>query len=243
MELHDWMHWPSWYNQFTIVQNFTSVLTLSQTSLVFTCLQYKSFQNTVSKGEIARNEQFLLFPPSFLPIWGAFCRIYPSWNSHLQTLSVWKSLKLVVWERVKAFTDDSQVVSKIIICFGTGRKDSEKVRKENNASNPHFLFFPHCLPFHRIIKQCQKRPVTGVISFSWTDCKRRLFQDHSNSGLSSKGLNYWSTLTPKKPLIIVFCMGVEVSWENASRSIDAFLTLIFLGTYLRTWCTVLFRFL
>ena len=32
----------------------------------FTCLQYKSFENTVEKGEIARNEQFLLFPKCFL---------------------------------------------------------------------------------------------------------------------------------------------------------------------------------
>ena len=30
--------------------------------LVFTCLQYKSFENTVGKGETAHNEQFLLFP-------------------------------------------------------------------------------------------------------------------------------------------------------------------------------------
>ena len=30
-------------------------------ALVFTCLQYKSFENTVGKGEIARYEQFLLF--------------------------------------------------------------------------------------------------------------------------------------------------------------------------------------
>ena len=30
--------------------------------LFFTCLQYKSFENTVGKGEIACNEQFLLFP-------------------------------------------------------------------------------------------------------------------------------------------------------------------------------------
>ena len=34
-------------------------------ALVFTCLQYKSFENTVGKGEIARNEQFLLFPTVF----------------------------------------------------------------------------------------------------------------------------------------------------------------------------------
>ena len=29
------------------------------------CLQYKSFENIVGKGEIARNEQFLLFPQCF----------------------------------------------------------------------------------------------------------------------------------------------------------------------------------
>ena len=28
------------------------------------CLQYKSFENTVGKGDIARNKQFLLFPHS-----------------------------------------------------------------------------------------------------------------------------------------------------------------------------------
>ena len=34
-------------------------------ALVYTCLQYKSFENTVGKGEIARKEQFLLFPLVF----------------------------------------------------------------------------------------------------------------------------------------------------------------------------------
>ena len=40
-------------------------LILSKQALVFTCLYYKSFENTVGKGEIARNEQFLLFPQFF----------------------------------------------------------------------------------------------------------------------------------------------------------------------------------
>ena len=31
-------------------------------AVVFTCLQYKSFENTMGKGEIAHYEQFLLFP-------------------------------------------------------------------------------------------------------------------------------------------------------------------------------------
>ena len=37
-------------------------------ALVFTCLQYKSFENTMGKGEIARDTQFLLFPQCFLSV-------------------------------------------------------------------------------------------------------------------------------------------------------------------------------
>ena len=74
---------------------------LSQTSPGFTCLPYKSFENTVGKGEIARHKQFLLFPQCFLPICRTFCHFYQIRNCHLQTLLVWRSLKFVVWERVK----------------------------------------------------------------------------------------------------------------------------------------------
>ena len=38
---------------------------LSETSPSFPCLHYKSFENSVGKGEIARNEQFLFFPAVF----------------------------------------------------------------------------------------------------------------------------------------------------------------------------------
>ena len=38
-----------------------SPLILSQKALVFMCLQYKSFKNTVEKGEIAHLENFLPF--------------------------------------------------------------------------------------------------------------------------------------------------------------------------------------
>ena len=41
-----------------------------------TCLQYKSFVNTAGKGEIARNEQFLLFPQCFQPILRTFCHFH-----------------------------------------------------------------------------------------------------------------------------------------------------------------------
>ena len=51
------------------------VLTFPKQALVFICLQYKSFENTVRKGEIAHDEQFLLFPQCFLPFWRAFCTL------------------------------------------------------------------------------------------------------------------------------------------------------------------------
>ena len=40
---------------------------------LLTPLGNKPFENTVGKGEIARNEQFLLFPQCFLPVWITFC--------------------------------------------------------------------------------------------------------------------------------------------------------------------------
>ena len=44
-------------------------------SLFFMFLRCKSCENTEGKGEIARNEQFLLFPQCFLPIWRTFCHV------------------------------------------------------------------------------------------------------------------------------------------------------------------------
>ena len=59
-----------------------------------------SLENTVRKGEIARNEQFLLFQLCFLPFQRTFFHFHQIQNCRLQNLSVWKSLKFVVWERV-----------------------------------------------------------------------------------------------------------------------------------------------
>ena len=42
----------------------------------YRCLKYKSFENTVGEGEIARNEQFLPLPQCFLPVWRAFCHFH-----------------------------------------------------------------------------------------------------------------------------------------------------------------------
>ena len=42
-------------------------------ALVFMCLKYKPFENTVGKGEIARNEQFLISPQCVQHVWRTFC--------------------------------------------------------------------------------------------------------------------------------------------------------------------------
>ena len=48
-----------------------------------THLGNKPFANTAGKGEIARNEQFLLFPQRFLPIWITFCHFCQIWVNPL----------------------------------------------------------------------------------------------------------------------------------------------------------------
>ena len=84
------------YCSVTVVQ----ILPIPKQALVFTCLQYMSYESTAGKGAIARNEQLLLFPQCFQPVWSTFCHFHQI----LHTFSVWKSLKFVVWERVKPFT-------------------------------------------------------------------------------------------------------------------------------------------
>ena len=61
-----------------------------------------SLLNTEGKGEIAHNEQFHLFPQCFLPVRKTFCHFHQILNCHLQTLSVLKSLKFIILERVKS---------------------------------------------------------------------------------------------------------------------------------------------
>ena len=70
-----------------------------------------TFENTVGKGEIARNEQFLLFPQCFLPFWRTSCHFHQTQDCRLQTLSAWKCLKFVVWERVKLQESNTNTVT------------------------------------------------------------------------------------------------------------------------------------
>ena len=61
------------------------------------CLLYKSFENTMRKGEIARNKQISPVSHSVFYLNNNFL-FHQIQNCPLQSLSVWKSLKFVVWE-------------------------------------------------------------------------------------------------------------------------------------------------
>ena len=55
-------------------------ITLSQTIPCSMCLQYKSFENAVGKGEIACNKQFLFYLLHFLSFWRTFHHVHQILN-------------------------------------------------------------------------------------------------------------------------------------------------------------------
>ena len=78
---------------------FKRCITLSEISPGFSCLQYKSLENTVRKGEIARNEQFLLFSERFQAIWKTFYHF----RQNFLPFSVSKGLIFVILEWINPF--------------------------------------------------------------------------------------------------------------------------------------------
>ena len=49
------------------------------------------------KEKLLVTSKFLLFPQCFLPVWITFCHFLQIWNCRLQSLSIPKSLKFVIW--------------------------------------------------------------------------------------------------------------------------------------------------
>ena len=77
------------------------VLTLSQTSLAFYVSAVQVFWKYWEKEKLFVTNNFS-FSRCFLTLWISFSHVYQISNCRLQSLSVWKSLKFVVWERVKS---------------------------------------------------------------------------------------------------------------------------------------------
>ena len=75
--------------------------------MVLMRLRYKSFENTVKKEEIAHIEQIFSFSHSvFYLSLKTFCHFHQILYCRLQALPVWKTLKFVIWERVKGLTHE-----------------------------------------------------------------------------------------------------------------------------------------
>ena len=90
------------YKILASVKALAEVLTHSHTMTPFDAPGNKRFENTMGKGEISRNQQFLLFPQCLIPVYRTFCYFHQIQNCRLQTLSFWKSLKYILWEKVKS---------------------------------------------------------------------------------------------------------------------------------------------
>ena len=58
------------------------------------------FKTPWEKEKLLVTSNFSFSPPCFLFVWRTFSHFHQTQNCRLQTLSVWKSLKVVVWERV-----------------------------------------------------------------------------------------------------------------------------------------------
>ena len=74
------------------MQYYHCVYPFPKQAQAFTRLQYKSFENTVGKGEIARNEQFLLFPQYFLlfPPFPSNSKLSPANSFGLKESKIWR---------------------------------------------------------------------------------------------------------------------------------------------------------
>ena len=120
------LHVPVFGNEFC--------LTLSQKPL-FLRICSKSLENTGGKGEVAREEQFLLFPQYLPPFWRTFCHFSIISKCRLQTLSVWKSLKFVIWERV----DLIQLLSTITFNLDLGRFVKYELKKDTTSVRPNMV--------------------------------------------------------------------------------------------------------
>ena len=106
---------------------FSTGLTLSQISLCFYESAVQDLENTVGKGEIARKEQFLLFPTVFFTLFENFL----PFSSNLR-LSSAKTLNL------------EQYLSYLNLSFGNGLKCAIWKRDSLHYPLTHYHTIPTC---------------------------------------------------------------------------------------------------
>ena len=83
----------------------------------FLCVCSKSLLKTLrEKEKLLVKSNFSFSPSVFVPILRTTCHFHQIRNCRLQSLSVWKSLKFVPWERVNSYVcSHGQVASYLIL--------------------------------------------------------------------------------------------------------------------------------
>ena len=76
---------------------FKGAITHSHTMTPFDAPGKQAFKKHWVKEKLLVTSNFSFSLKCFLHFWITFCHFRQIWNCHLQTLSVWKSLKFVVW--------------------------------------------------------------------------------------------------------------------------------------------------
>ena len=113
-------------------------LTLSKACPGFYVSAAQVFRKHCGKGRnCALNEQFLLFPQSFLLVWRTFCHFHQIQKCRLQTLCIWTSLKFVIWDRVNCRTHDLEVTWGMSLTRSIGHvlgQDTSEPRPRNGEA-------------------------------------------------------------------------------------------------------------
>ena len=94
-------------SHFNIITQIFHCITLHKRALDITSLQFKPLENTAGKGEIAHNEQFLLFQRCFLSFRRTFQPFSPNLKLSSANSAVRKSLNFVVWEKLMRLLPDA----------------------------------------------------------------------------------------------------------------------------------------
>ena len=97
----------------------------------------------------------------FYPFWTTFFHFHQIQNCRLQTLSVWKSLKFVVWERVKTLP-----IGKVFNFDENGGKFSKKVEKTGGGEKKEFFLFPIVFSEDLYCRQVKTRALFGLTNWN-----------------------------------------------------------------------------
>ena len=82
-----------------VTWNRMNKLTLSQTGPCF----YEAFRKHSGKSRNCPKGTISSFPHSIYTLLENFLQFYQIWNCRLQTLTIWKSLKFLIWKRINFY--------------------------------------------------------------------------------------------------------------------------------------------